>query len=58
MSYIGCKKTVDVDEMNFQIPNQIVGELMTYKWVDSITYQDQLSHGIFKFVSIAYITTS
>jgi len=35
------QKNVDVNnEMNFQIQNKIVGELMTYKSIDSVTNQD------------------
>jgi hypothetical protein len=35
-------KNTDVNEMNFQIQNSIVGELMSYKSVDSITNQNDV----------------
>jgi hypothetical protein len=35
-------KTVDVNEINFQIQNKIAGELMTFKSIDSVTNQDDV----------------
>lgn len=44
-------KNVDVNEINFHIQNEIAGELMTYKSVDSVTNEDDVVNYPIEFLN-------